>query len=104
MWQILCQLKVSLSSDQYFNLNKPAQWGRTDGEAETPSGEKEGQNKQHKCQSCHSTGRATIYIFQKEWSASLVSGNIPDYRGIKPTAGRYSPKSILYTFATFTLK
>lgn len=40
MWQTLCQLKVSLSSDQYFNLNKTAKWGRTDGEAETQSGKK----------------------------------------------------------------
>lgn len=40
MWQILCQLKVSLSSDQYFNLNKTAQRGRAGGEAETLNGEK----------------------------------------------------------------
>lgn len=40
MWQILCQLKVSLSSDQYFNLNKTAQWGRTDGEQKHKAGKR----------------------------------------------------------------
>lgn len=104
MSQTLCQLKVGLSSDQYFNLNKTAQRGRTDGEAETQNREKVGQNKHHKCQHCQTHDSPTIYFSRKNGVPLSWQVIFHTIDGLSPVLSGTAPKSISYMFATFTLK
>lgn len=97
----LSQVKVSLSSDQYFNLNKKSSIaeGLMAGRRGEVGGRKEGWREQNECQPCHSASTTAIRLSERRGRGRVMCCRYTQMKSIAVIA--YSPKSISCMLATF---